>query len=364
LDEVRTYRFRVKDKHASRLGAQARAVNFVWNYCNETQQKAAKSQRQWLTWIDLSKLCIGSTRVGLDLASGSMDQVCRRYDQCRKQANKPWLRWRGRKSLGWIPVKGRDLSLRQGAFYFRQHRYDVWLTKDIADGTKFLGSSFSQDSKGRWYLNVTLEVCTNASCGTKMVGVDLGLKALATLSDGSIVAAPKFYRNAESSIATAQRAGKKRLVAARRIKVANQRRDYLHKASASLAKEHGLIVVGDVSSTKLARTRLAKSVLDAGWYDFRRMIAYKAITHGAIMLEVNEANTTRTCAECGSIDGPQGQAGLRIREWTCGDCGAAHDRDVNAARNILRLGLETLTGGAATERRSQGHATSPTRSAF
>lgn len=342
-----TYRFRLKDKHVPRLNAQARAVDFVWNYCNETQQNAARRGRRWLTANDLGRLCAGAVKEGLNLNANTIEQVCRQYDRSRRVKRRPWLRWRSRKSLGWIPLKDRDVVFRNGAFWFRRQRYDAWITRPLSEGQRFGCSSFSQDARGRWYINLTVAALAEAACGRSAIGVDLGLKSLATLSDGRAIEMPACFRKAEESIGKAQRARKKRLVASRRAKVANRRRDYLHKASTSLVKEHGLIVVGNVSPSKLARTRMAKSVLDAGWSSFRRMIAYKAITHGAIMLEVPEANTTRTCAECGSIAGPQGQAGLRIREWTCGDCGAVHDRDVNAARNILRLGLETLAGGAA-----------------
>ena len=105
-----------------------------------------------------------------------------------------------------------------------------------------------------------------------------------------------------------------------------------------------MIVVGDVSSSQLAKTRMAKSVLDAGWYMFREMLRYKAIRHSVDLVVVNEAFTTRTCSSCGVLSGPQGVNSLRIREWTCRACGETHDRDVNAARNILALGSERLEG--------------------
>ena len=102
-----------------------------------------------------------------------------------------------------------------------------------------------------------------------------------------------------------------------------------------------------MSPKPLAKTRLAKSVLDAGWTDLKRMLAYRAIMHGGSMLEVSEAYTTQVCSNCGALPAsrPKGIAHLRIREWTCSHCGSVHDRDVNAARNILRIGLDTLVGG-------------------
>ena len=106
-----------------------------------------------------------------------------------------------------------------------------------------------------------------------------------------------------------------------------------------------MIVVGNVNSSALAKTRMAKSVLDAGWASFKNMLAYKSIANGATFLEVNEAYTTQTCSDCGVIGGPKGRQGLGIREWQC-VCGCIHDRDHNSALNILRIGQDTLRGAA------------------
>ena len=156
-------------------------------------------------------------------------------------------------------------------------------------------------------------------------------------------------RNQYGRLATAQRARKTpKRVTAIHAKVANRRRDFLHKASAKIAKEFGLIVVGDVSPSKIAKTSMAKSVLDAGWSDFKNMLAYKSHLRAGCVLEVSERHSTQTCSECGSLppSRPRGIAGLGIRRWTCDDCGSVHDRDVNAARNIVRAGLRTLVEGA------------------
>ena len=107
--------------------------------------------------------------------------------------------------------------------------------------------------------------------------------------------------------------------------------------------------IGNVNASKFAQTTMAKSVLDAGWSAFRDMLCYKArLRGGGACLEVSEHLSTQTCSECGGLPAsrPRGIAGLRERVWTCSDCGTVHDRDVNAARNILRLGQQTLGGGA------------------
>jgi IS605 OrfB family transposase len=129
------------------------------------------------------------------------------------------------------------------------------------------------------------------------------------------------------------------------VKVANRRKDFLHKLSTRLTKQFGYIFVGDVSSSKLAKTRMAKSVLDAGWSMLRNFLSYKAIARKVVFRIVNEAWTSRACAECGALSGPQGQQGLGIREWVCVECGVVHDRDVNSAKLILGLGHQPPSAG-------------------
>ncbi|MCO8163942.1 transposase [Pseudomonas sp. 21LCFQ010] len=137
-------------------------------------------------------------------------------------------------------------------------------------------------------------------------------------------------------------AGKKARVRAIHAKIANRRKDCLHKFSNALVARCGVIVVGDVNSLKLAKTRIAKSVLDAGWGQLKTMLEYKCDHAGTVFKVVSERNTTQTCSSCEQLPDsrPRGIAGLGIREWTCCGCGATHDRDVNAAKNILALGHE------------------------
>ena len=344
-----TYRYRVKDRHAVRLNAQAHAVNFVWNFCNETQKRAAQSGRRWLTGYDLGKLSSGATKEGLDLHSHSVMRVCMQYARSRCQHRKPWLRWRSRRALGWVPFNTGHVKMRDGAFVFRGERYDVWLHRPLPDGAKIGAGSFSQDKRGRWYINCPVEVAEATDAPLKCVGVDLGLKDLATLSTGEKIEMPRFYRKSEEAIGKAQRARKTKRARAIHTKIANRRKDFLHKASTKIAKEYGLIVIGDVSPLKLTQTRMAKSVLDASWSRFKDMLSWKLrLRSGGMLLEVSEHLTSQVCSECGNLppSRPKGIADLGIREWRCDDCGTVHDRDVNAARNILRCGLASLAEGA------------------
>jgi putative transposase len=344
-----TYKFRLRDKHAAELNRQARAVNHVWNYCNETQKKAARYGRKWLSNFDLQKLTAGASKE-LNIHSHTIKRVCAEYAARRAQLRKPWLRWRGRKSLGWVPFNTEYVTFNGEAFKFRGVTYQTMhLRKELKAGVKIGAGSFNADARGRWYLNIPVEVECADRAPLSRVGIDLGLKSIATLSTGEKIVAPRFYRASEEKLGTVQRARKTKQVRAIHAKVANRRRDFLHKVSASIAKRFGLIVIGDVSPKELSKTGMAKSVLDAGWSDFKRMLSYKALRHGGSALEVPERYTSQVCSTCGSMppSRPKGIADLSKRNWVCDDCGTAHCRDVNAALNILRVGLDTLIGGAS-----------------
>ena len=343
---ILVYRFRVKSKNGL-LDQQARKVNFVWNYCNDRQKDALRFERPWLTGFDLNKLTTGSSKE-LELHSGVINAVCEQFARSRAQHRRPYLRYRGRKSLGWVPLKGRDLHREGNAFRFAGNTFRVFYSRPLPEGKIKDGTCFAQDSRGNWFLNIVIEVAEPPVRPLDHgVGIDLGLKDLATPSEGEKIPAPGFYREAEAALAVAQRAHKRRRVKAIQARTARRRLDFLHNRSVELARAFDHIAVGNVNASGLAQTSLAKSVLDAGWSSFRKMLAYKAMRHGARYVEVDERFTTQTCSNCGALPDsrPRGIAGLGIREWKCSECGVVHDRDRNAALNILRRGRATLEAG-------------------
>jgi IS605 OrfB family transposase len=345
---VLVYRYRVKSL-TGLLNKQARACNFVWNYCNDRQKDALRFGRRWLTGFDLNNLTKGSSKE-LGLHSGTVNAVCEQYAKSRAQKKRPFLRYRGNKNLGWVPIKGRELKREGDAFRFAGNTFRVFNSRPLPAGKIKDGTNFSRDTRGNWFLNIVIDVAVEAEEArqpVRGVGIDLGLKDFATLSTGEKVEAQGIYRDAEQALAKAQRARKKRRVRAIHAKIANRRNDFHHKLSHRLVHEFDYIAVGNVNAAGLAKTNLAKSVLDAGWSSFRCKLAYKAVKHGAWFEEVNESFTTQTCSSCGVVPDsrPKGIAGLGIREWQCSQCGCVHDRDTNAALNILRRGRATLAVG-------------------
>lgn len=339
-----TYSYRVKNDGG--LARKARAVNFVWNYCNETQKLAVSRGRKWLSRFDLNMLTTG-TSVDLGITARSINEICRVYAASRTVHKKPWLRWRGVKSLGWVPFRAKCIKRVDGGFQYANKVYRVFESRPLPNGKICDGSSFSQDAKGNWYINIVIEVAEGSQRPGDAVGIDLGLKTMATLSTGDTVPAKQFYRRTETRLAQAQRGNKMRLAKRIQRKIANQRKDFLHKESTKIVRRFSHIYVGDVNASGLAKTSMAKSVNDAGWSAFRFMLAYKSIRDGATFREVIENFSTQTCSRCGSVGGPKGYAGLNERMWKCVHCGCTHDRDVNAALNILRLGHQTPVQGTA-----------------
>jgi len=189
-------------------------------------------------------------------------------------------------------------------------------------------------------------------------GIDLGLTHFAVRDNGEKIDAPKFLRKAErrlkklqQSLTRKQRGSNNRKkavvkVAKAHARVADARRDFHHKLSTQIIAENQGVYVEDLAVVGLGRTRLAKSVHDAGWSSFVNMLEYKAARYGRTFAKVDRwAPTSQVCSACGVKDGPKP---LNVREWTCGACGAYHDRDVNAARNILHLGQKVAAGRAET----------------
>jgi putative transposase len=348
---ILVYRYRVKSLNGL-LNQQSRAVNYVWNFCNDTQKHALKWRKKWPTGFDLNVLTTGSSKE-LGIHSGTVNATCEQFAKSRSQHNRPWLSYRGRKSLGWVPLKGRDLKREGTAFRFAGNTFRVFHSRALPEGKVKDGTNFAQDARGNWFLNIVIEVAEVPVRAIRTgVGIDLGLTDFASLSTGEKLPNDRFGRRAAEKLAKAQRARKHpRHIAKLHAGVANARADFQHKLALDLVRRFDYIAVGNVSAAKLARTKLAKSVYDAAWSSFRDKLRYKAIAHGATFEEVNESGSTQSCSSCGSKDSatrPKGIAGLRIREWVCSNCGVVHDRDINAALNILRCGRASPVVGISS----------------
>jgi putative transposase len=206
-----------------------------------------------------------------------------------------------------------------------------------------------REPDGRYYASFVVErKATPLRACDREIGIDLGLNSLVVTSDGEVVANPRFYQAAQRRLRRAQRVLSRRRkgsanrararhrVAVVHRKVRDARLDHAHKTALRLVRDNQAVYAEDIAVWGLARTRLAKSVADAGWSQFLRCIEEKAARYGRTFARIGRFEpTSQVCSACGVKDGPKP---LAIRTWQCGDCGTVHDRDVNAAKNILAAG--------------------------
>ncbi|MCI3273015.1 RNA-guided endonuclease InsQ/TnpB family protein [Streptomyces cylindrosporus] len=212
-----------------------------------------------------------------------------------------------------------------------------------------------KDPAGRYFASFVIETDPAADATAlpdaspdSSVGIDLGLTHFAVLDDGTKIDSPRFLRRAEKKLKKAQRElsrkqkgsknrEKARLKVARaHAAVADARKEFCHQLSTRIIRENQTVAVENLSVAGLARTQVAKSVHDAGWSMFVNMLEYKAKRYGRTFVQIGRFEpTTRTCSACGHLDTPKP---LHVREWDCPACGAQHDRDINAAKNVKAAG--------------------------
>ena len=283
-----------------------------------------------------------------------VDLAFKRYlkgDCHGKRSGKPRFKGKGRyrsltfPSLGKTPIVGNQLNLPKfGLVKFILHR-------PIPDGFKVKTAIISRKADG-WYATLSIQDDSVPSpiapeTVNNPIGIDMGLKSFLVKSDGFEVAIPQYYRKAQKRLKKAQKsvARKKKGSANRRKaveklgrvhkKVADTRKDFHFKTAKQLTDNHDLIAHEKLNVKGLARTRLAKSVLDAGWGQFLSILANKAVNAGLLTVAVNPRNTSQNCSNCGTKVPKK----LKDRVHSCPKCGYTAHRDENAARNILKLAL-------------------------
>ncbi|MFF8381144.1 RNA-guided endonuclease InsQ/TnpB family protein [Streptomyces sp. NPDC015661] len=215
-----------------------------------------------------------------------------------------------------------------------------------------------RDAAGRYFASFVVETDPVPHPEVQpVVGIDLGLGHFVVLSDGTKIDAPRFLRRAEKELKQAQRnlgrkakgsnnRDKARIKVARaHARVADARREFHHQLSTKIIRENQAVAVEDLAVKALARTRLAKSVHDAGWAAFVAMLEYKAALYGRTFIRIGRFEpTSQLCCVCGTNGGPKP---LHVRIWQCGTCGVVLDRDINAAINIAKAaGLAVSACGA------------------
>ncbi|MFD8911793.1 RNA-guided endonuclease InsQ/TnpB family protein [Streptomyces sp. NPDC059575] len=236
---------------------------------------------------------------------------------------------------------------------------DIVWSRPLPTGATPSTVTVSQDAAGRWFVSM---LCDDPGvkplpAADSAVGVDVGLDHLLTLSTGEKITNPGHERKDRARLAKAQRVlakkakgdGANRVKARRKVaqvyaRIADRRRDALHKLTTRLVRENQTIVIEDLAVRNMVRNRvLARAISDAAWREFRNMLEYKAHWYGRNVIAVDRFfPSSRLCSHCGTL---ADKMPLHVRTWTC-ECGTTHDRDVNAARNLLAAGLAVTVCGA------------------
>ncbi|MFF7655020.1 RNA-guided endonuclease InsQ/TnpB family protein [Streptomyces sp. NPDC007983] len=247
---------------------------------------------------------------------------------------------------------------------------DIVWSRPLPEGVKPSTVTVSQDAAGRWSVSLLCEdpAVKPLPAHDQAVGIDVGLDHLLTLSTGEKIANPRHERRDRERLARAQRklarkvkgdganrAKARRKVARVHARITDRRRDHLHKLTTRLVRENQTLVIEDLTVRNMVKNRkLARAISDAAWSEFRNMLEYKAAWYGREVIAVDRwFPSSRLCSNCGTLAKAMP---LGIRPWMCGGCGTVHDRDVNAAKNLLAAGLAVSVCGAGVrpQRRTPG----------
>jgi putative transposase len=354
---------------AERLSQWAGTVRFVYNLALEqrktfwrpgrhfnyaTQSREITELRATVEWI------ADVPRSPLSYALSDLDQAYANWWAGRAGAPS----YRTRRENDSFRLQGRDCSLRRTSRRSGQLRIpklgDIRFRWTGATPATWVNCTIYRRG-GAWFAAGPRTVEARApACSPQMVGVDRGIRAFAALSSGELVVGPNPGRRAAKTLARAQRNlsrkqkgsrnrdKQRRRVAKLHMRLADARKDFLHRISTAIAQNHGTVVLEDlkvknmtrraVGKGRAAKSGLNRSILDQGWGTFRQMLAYKLAERGARLILVAANDTSRTCAACGVVDGDSRKA----ERFKCTVCGHEADADTNAAINILRRGRASV----------------------
>jgi len=235
---------------------------------------------------------------------------------------------------------------------------DIRWSRPLPAGAEPSTATVSRDPAGRWHVSILIDDPTIQPLARTeaVVGIDVGLTALATLSTGEKITNPRHERQDRKALARAQRSQARkqkgshnrerarRRVARIHARITDRRRDHLHKLTTRLVRENQTIVIEDLSVRNMVRNHsLARAISDAAWSDLRRMLEYKCAWYGRQLVAVDRFYpSSKLCSACGHLSASMP---LGVREWVCPSCGIVHDRDLNAARNVVAAGLAVMACG-------------------
>ena len=366
------YRFYPTPEQASELNRTLGCVRFVWNWALAERTERYRVGGEHVGYHQLSAELtalkqVGATGFLTEVSSVPIQQVLRHQQSAfsnffAKRARYP--RFKSRNGHQSMEYTRRGFRWREGRLFLAKlaEPLDLRLSRPLPDEAEPSTVTVSRDSAGRWHVSLLvderIEVLPPVDTA---VGIDLGLRDFAITSDGERIAHPRHLRRRERRLAryqrrmarkrpgSANRRKAKTRVARTHAKVRDARRDFLHKTSTSLVRRYDTIVVEDLAVGNMVKNHcLAKSISDSGWGEFRRQLEYKAAWYGRTLVVVDRFYpSSKLCSHCGHL---LASLSLGTRHWACPTCGTRHDRDVNAAKNILAEGHSVAACGADVRR--------------
>jgi putative transposase len=367
---IKSYKFRIfpSKKQIRILNQHLEECRWLYNYCLEERREAWKRNKKSLSCFDQQNKLIELKRNKTSLNnvySQVLQDVVKRVDLAFKGF---YRRVKNGERPGYprFKSKNRYNSLTYPQFGFSINKNNIQLSKIGAIKAKITQTTegklktctIKRSSTNKWYIILTYEFEPKPlPKNNKIVGIDVGIKHFVVLSDGNKIENPKFILKEEKNIIKAQRKlskltkgtkewEKQRKVVARIYeRITWRRQDFIHKLSREIVNKYGIIIIEDLNvkemvSKKRKKRSLSRLILDAAWKDFCHKLAYKAEWAGRQIVAVNPKYTSQTCSECGFRQ----EMPLNKRKFRCRNCGLELDRDHNAARNIERLGRQSLRG--------------------
>ncbi|WNZ06319.1 transposase [Streptomyces sp. 11x1] len=361
------YRFYPTDEQAGELSRTFGCVRLVYNKALEERTRAWYGEQRRVSYVQSSAALTEWKKTEelaflTEVSSVPLQQALRHLQTAfgnffAKRARYPRYKSR-KKSRASAEYTRSAFKWRDGQLTLAKtaEPLDIRWSRPLPQGAEPTTVTVSRDGAGRWFVSMLVEDTVALAPATNAaVGLDAGISSLVTLSTGEKIAHPKHERRDRTRLARAQRElsrkakgsdnrAKARVKVARvHARIADRRRDFLHKLSTRLVRENQTVVIEDLTVRNMLKNgRLARAVSDASWTELRSMLEYKCAWYRRELVVIDRwFPSSKLCGACGRV---AAKMPLNVREWTC-DCGAVHDRDVNAARNILAAGLAASACG-------------------
>ncbi len=362
------YRFYPTSEQALLLKKTIGCVRLVFNKALAARTEAWYERQQSISYCQSSSMLTAwKKEEGLqflnEVSSIPLQQVLRHLQKAfvnfwDKRAKYP--RFKKKRNGGSAEFTKSGFRWKDGKLFLAKcdQPLDIVWSRPLPDGVEPSTVTVTIDAAGRWFVSLRVqENVETLSPRNEAVGLDAGINSLVTLSTGEKIANPKtfnkFYRrlrNAQKKLSRKEKASRNREKARRKVakihnRIKDTRLDHLHKVTTQLVRENQTIAIEDLSVRNMVKNRkLARAISDCGWGEFVRQLEYKCRWYGRTLIKIDGYYpSSKRCSSCGYI---AEKMPLSIREWECPQCGTHHDRDWNAAKNILAAGLAVTVCGA------------------